>query len=136
MIYHLKKQLKNVFASTPPSFLLYFSSNTYRLWIFIKRISLHEILFALNTYMETAIMKVYYSRKMIRNRMALFLLIYWALDYISESGGYNFFLFSLDMTEAGFALIGLRAIKTSDINPVTYFRLIKKQISYIKQKPC
>jgi hypothetical protein len=68
--------------------------------------------------------------------MALFLLIYWALDYISESGGYNFFLFSLDITEAGFALIGLRAIKTSDINPVTYFRLIKKQISYIKQKPC
>ena len=64
--------------------------------------------------------------------MALFAVIYWALDYISESGGYNFFLFSLDATDAGFALTGLRAIRKSDINPVTYFRFIKKQISHLK----
>ncbi len=132
----IRKQLENHSASTLSKLALLISSNSYRLWFFIKRISLFEVLFALNTFMEMAIMKVYYSRKMIRNRIALFAVIYWSLDYISESGGYNFFLFSLDITEAGFALIGFRAIRKSDINPATYFRFIKKRISFIKQKPC
>ena len=137
MIYSpTRNQLENHSASTLSKLALLISSNSYRLWFFIKRISLFEVLFALNTFMEMAIMKVYYSRKMIRNRIALFAVIYWSLDYISESGGYNFFLFSLDITEAGFALIGFRAIRKSDINPATYFRFIKKRISFIKQKPC
>ena len=136
MFFSKRKQLENHSATTLSELALLISSNSYRLWFFIKRISLFEVLFALNTFMEMAIMKVYYSRKMIRNRIALFAVIYWSLDYISESGGYNFFLFSLDITEAGFALIGFRAIRKSDINPATYFRFIKKRISFIKQKPC